>query len=1847
MIESIKITSLNNIGSNLSFTSVFPVVDINGTPITNKANLQIIGNYILSQAGGANFVQAAQATLAQSVTNAAQPNITSVGTLTSLAVSGNANITGNLNIAVNRLKIPGGTNGYVLQTDGTGNLTWTAQTGGGGGNGSPGGSNSQIQFNDAGSFGGDSGLTYNKTTDTLTTVNINAGNVDLTGNVNANWVIGDYVAGNANPLFYIPGGNVVGTVANANLTQYINIDEVSNNYSYHIVLSAGHGDKDLHIDGSDNLQYNPSSGLLTATRVDADNLVGNLYYSYGYPVANVDGIGNIATIDKDGNSSHVLLGNGVFGAVPLSSSIANGNSNFNIANSGGNATITTNGNSTWTFTDDGLLVFPQNHLYIDSVYNYLGTDTTLLQTAQDVPFLMLTDGPNSSLSSVWLANVNDPGNSRIAAIYANPTHNSGLVRIVTGNNASNTYIWDFDDTGNLTLPGNTFAINYANGTPVSRSASELVNGDESFALDADGNVVFQGLVSGGGVNRGMVWDYGANVGGQNSQVRQDGDGLTVRAWTENGGGANGYSAPVRIVTNQSGNEKQWIFDGQGNLTMPGNLIMATGNIESATISPAFDSAITNITTGTTIVVVTLADNVFSNPYSGTVAISSVVGTTEANGTWGYQAIEANEFQLYTDATLTTPVDGTTWTAYVSGGDAVGASDYTSLTVQGGNITVSSNDKDWVFNTNGAVIFPTLTVDLHNGGNQTAQTLQFGDASQQAIITGPTPAPDTAAQRLIIQGQRGNGLGEGGDVYLWAGDAEFNGGDIKIYAGDADDLTAGSGGYINLDGGSGFNGGGQISITGGYSSGGQGGTTSLSGGQGATDGGAVSINGGGGSVAQGGNVGITGGYGGANGGEVRLTGGSAGSGIPGYGNVVLVSGASTWTFDNSGNLTLPTNSFNVNYANGTQVPLGGGGNTGNVTFDNINIIGTGNLHLQPDPANTGSYLDIFLTSGPDLHLVASAAANLILGQDAGPNVMTSWDGNVYVQSWNTGSNTQGGVWNFGEDGNLILAGGNSVIQSVANSSLDPLNPNVSTMTLTPDANYNGQALVLDPTAPGHIHLRSHAYGSNIDEPLANLFLGGENTAFEITSGSNNQAVIHSNGKSWTFGNDGNITSDTLTFTTTFANVKTVEYQTAGVWDVYVEDSTSGPNVAYAWIDVTFKDNQINKPQVFIENQAANTGIPYRWTFDENGNLNFPRDVAGNSDPYLVINGGANPAINSVDVSLAGPANLLISSDYLNLTGYTGAKVAIKADNGEIATDANMVLTTNNANVGNTYSWTFDTVGNLSAPGNINFINGSNALLAYGANNYINMNNDGGMDLSCNTEVKITTNYGDAPNRAYSYFYANGTFSAAGNITTTGNITATNIGNVAALNLDGSSSNVLYGNGVFAAPTSGSGSNISNGNSNVNIATANGNVTIAAVGNSVVTITGTGANITGTANISGNANVGNLGVAAVVATANISTTGYFISGNQATGGFQLGNSNSRLKSGDSNSYMTMGQNPSIFPDTAASGLAGVVFGGNGYLLGNNGSRCITLNYGGTSGVVGLQANVQVGSAGSGTVLVPGTVTTGVNSILAGPTFTPLANTMAGFVSNVNSYTQLTIQNKSTGADATVDFVATADNGSDSVNYLDMGIINSGYDNATPTNSLGNIVFAADSYMYAQGNTSNASQSGGNLAIGTTVPGKNVKIFAGGVDNTAIVANIANTGVSITGNLSVTGNATITGTSSNVTRRAFGLVATDTYVQLDDLKAKVTSSNQLSLILASGSWQGTGWTQTFTSGSAAVSSWVNLPLSTGYDFASGAMNSQGNGCKCVISDQTPSAKVYEITVVRSGTSGSQWNISIERIV
>lgn len=119
-MATIKISALTNIGNNLSSGTLLPVVSVVGNLTTDKVTLSNIANFVLDEAGN-SFAQASIATLSETVVNAAQPNITSVGTLTSLQVSGNANLS-----YLNNLNLYSGSNNYFLKTDGLGNLSWSS-----------------------------------------------------------------------------------------------------------------------------------------------------------------------------------------------------------------------------------------------------------------------------------------------------------------------------------------------------------------------------------------------------------------------------------------------------------------------------------------------------------------------------------------------------------------------------------------------------------------------------------------------------------------------------------------------------------------------------------------------------------------------------------------------------------------------------------------------------------------------------------------------------------------------------------------------------------------------------------------------------------------------------------------------------------------------------------------------------------------------------------------------------------------------------------------------------------------------------------------------------------------------------------------------------------------------------------------------------------------------------------------------------------------------------------------------------------------------------------------------------------------------------------------------------------------------------------------------------------------------------------------------------------------------------------------------------------------------------------------------------------------------------------------
>jgi hypothetical protein len=105
--------------------------------------------------------------------------------------------------------------------------------------------------------------------------------------------------------------------------------------------------------------------------------------------------------------------------------------------------------------------------------------------------------------------------------------------------------------------------------------------------------------------------------------------------------------------------------------------------------------------------------------------------------------------------------------------------------------------------------------------------------------------------------------------------------------------------------------------------------------------------------------------------------------------------------------------------------------------------------------------------------------------------------------------------------------------------------LDTIKLIPDAELyrndglfgNDQYIVVDPTAPNHIHLRA---GGTMDNSNAALFLGGENSNVEIQAGTNPPVYVRANNNTWMFDVDGSITfPDNTVQTTAFTGTGTAD------------------------------------------------------------------------------------------------------------------------------------------------------------------------------------------------------------------------------------------------------------------------------------------------------------------------------------------------------------------------------------------------------------------------------------------------------------------------------------------------------------------------------------------------------------------------------------------------------------------------------------------------------------------------------------------------------------------------------------
>jgi hypothetical protein len=523
-----------------------------GANLSNIPGANITGNI------SGNISNAAHAITANTVVDNAQPNITSVGTLSSLSVTGNISAGGLLT-----------SNLYYANGN-----PWDFQL--------PGGANTEVQFNDNGDFGGSANFTFNKTTNVLTlSGNLSAANVSGGNLVSANFVTGTLTTAAQ------PNITSTGTLSSLNVSGNANVGNIGGGAGVFTAnLSANNLSTTNSITAGNGLQVTTGALSVLAGNLDVTgnlNVTGNVNYSnvtdlvVGDPLifigANNAGdtydLGFVAEYNNGAANVHTGLArnaadkvwtffdgvtqqptttvdwaNATYPAVKLGNLITTGTANIvgnaNVGNLGTAGTITATGNITANY-------------FIGNGSQLTGIDATAIQNGT--------------------ANVRTFNNANVA-ISASGTAN---VVIVTGTGAN--IAGTLDVSGNANA-GNVGATNFvgtnANVTTVNAS---YVNSSGNLGLGANSNANVV-VVTGTGANVTGTLGVSGNLTTANATVNLELSGNTANF-------SGNVTVPnLTVNTNIAGNTANF----SGNVTVPnltvnlnvsGNTANFSGNISAA------------------------------------------------------------------------------------------------------------------------------------------------------------------------------------------------------------------------------------------------------------------------------------------------------------------------------------------------------------------------------------------------------------------------------------------------------------------------------------------------------------------------------------------------------------------------------------------------------------------------------------------------------------------------------------------------------------------------------------------------------------------------------------------------------------------------------------------------------------------------------------------------------------------------------------------------------------------------------------------------------------------------------------------------------------------------------------------------------------------------------------------------------------------------------------------------------------------------------------------------------------------------------------------------------------------
>jgi hypothetical protein len=897
--------------------------------------------------------------------------------------------------------------------------------------------------------------------------------------------------------------------------------------------------------------------------------------------------------------------------------------------------------------------------------------------------IQFNSGSNSFASDAYFtytnSNVVTPGIRTDGYFYANGAP------FVSGGNA--TVPIATNSTPGIMALGNGFSLNASNQVSTANLYSTNLSEPTQhygFSLDTNGvlHLPDQSIINGstlrGVPGTGELNYTGITIG------PDSGNAENTWMWVD---ASNAY-----IATDYSNVGKTWTFDATGNLTLPdgygaqlivnqlGGPGLFTGG---ATAQPSLNYGDRS--------------NVF-------VGDNIVLATDSGNSTWTFAANGSTIFP-----TLTTQ-----------------RGDNPSGTISGQTLLFGNSLQEAIIST------PNGTV-----GNEYSQRLvinpgagnNFGEGGDIYLWAGRGGDGSGSGGDIKIRGGQGGANtqggvgGDGGYIRVEAGDAASTGGNpgyVQITGGYSNTV----GGYVSVTGGVGATVGGNVKIYGGYGQA-TGGNVNIWGGgsgNGQSNEGHVNIETGGntwtfaadGSLQVPSNANdLTPGFiASANGYPTLLAYGSGGGfGIHGgpeldwmnaddpansFGNSsvlrntaylnatgfyigmnensVVGNTIASWLFTPSGNLSLPGNTFAVNYANGDPVVISGGNaNTGNVTFDNQAVVGTGDqtggggLYLAPGNASVGNVQYLRVRGGDyPTHIHLDTGNNQYFDQYFGDDnkyIVLSSEGNILINTNDLVGNTA--QWIFGTDGNLTTPGASGNITGA-----DYISANVFTApgNVTVTANVSNWIF----GAGGNLTFPT---GMHIDDEGANTRISQNEGYLKITAGGN------------------------AAFYTGWA-----EAEGTGTGNVALMFA-NGPSPIFA-------GNMVIK----TGNQSSTT---YNWIFDNQGNLTFPSGMH-------IDNNGGNTRISLTDGFLkmsAGSSNAAFQAGWVETIGSPTGNVALIVAN-DYDNLGNLVVKTGDfGNASTVNLWNFDNVGNLTLPGNLILpgnINGNGSSPAPSINGFDTIN-----------------------------------------------------------------------------------------------------------------------------------------------------------------------------------------------------------------------------------------------------------------------------------------------------------------------------------------------------------------------------------------------------------------------------------------------------------------------------------------------------------------------------------------------